>query len=133
MEQEECKKLQEEIKDIYENQMTDEQFEKFALSWIGTDTMADFLSSIIETETDVDLLKEWLKDAKTYLNSGTIEETTGEKQLVLDFHEDEWLDVENQMVAVVKEKLGDDYEVDNYHLETKIVVSAKNTKIKGDV
>jgi len=137
MEQEKCEKLQEEIKDIYENQMTDEQFDRFALDWMGEEALADYLGSYIEIETDSKILEEWLKDAKTYLKSGTTEETTGKKQLVFDpdlnFQEEDWLDMEDQMVAKVKEKFGDDYEVDGYRLETKIFVSARNTKIKEDI
>ena len=131
MEQEEYEKLQEEIKGIYEDQMTDEQFERFALDWLGEEALAYYISDNLEAETDVDILKDWLKDAKTYLTFRAAEETAGKKRLFLEFEpdfdlqEEDWLDVEDQMVAVVKEKLGDDYEVDNYRMETKIFVSAK--------
>ena len=139
-EEEEYERLEEEIKDVYRDQMTDEQFERFALDWIGEEALAYYIDSSIEEQTDIKLLKEWIKTAKTYLNFGTIEEMTDEKQLVfepdLDFQEEDWLDVEDQAVAVVKEKFGDNYEVDNYRLEIKVVASVKktkNTKNKGDI
>ena len=76
MEQEKYKKLQEEIKHIYEEEMTDEQFERFALDWIGAEAMVDYLDCNVEAETNIETLKEWLRDAKTYLNDGTADETT---------------------------------------------------------
>ena len=55
--EEEYERLEEEIKDIYENQMTDEQFERFALDWIGEESLADYIDSNIEAETDTKILE----------------------------------------------------------------------------
>lgn len=64
-------KLQEELKDIYEHKMSDMQFEKFAFDWIGEEALLDYISSAIESTTDLNVLKEWVKDANRYLKYKT--------------------------------------------------------------
>ena len=76
MNQEKYEKLQEEIKHIYEEELTDEQFKRFAFDWVGMEAMVDYLDCNIEAETNISTLEEWLKDAKSYLNSGTADKTT---------------------------------------------------------
>ena len=73
---EEYEKLQEEIKHIYEKEMTDEQFKQFAFDWVGMEAMADYLDCNVEAETNIETLKEWLKDAKSYLNDVTADKKT---------------------------------------------------------
>ena len=76
MEQGEDKKLQEEIKHIYREEMTDEQFKRFVFDWVEMEAMVEYLDCNVEAETNIETLKEWLKDAKSYLNDGTVDKTT---------------------------------------------------------
>ena len=67
MGQGEDEKLQEEIKHIYREEMTGEQFKRFVFDWVDMGAMVEYLDCNVEAETNIDTLKEWLKDAKTYL------------------------------------------------------------------
>ena len=68
-------------------------------------------------------IKDQLEEIKEQLNL--------EFEPDIDMQEDEWLDLEDQMLAAVAEKLGDEYEVDDYHLEVKMVVSLKKRRHKN--
>ena len=57
------------IKDIHENQMTDEQFKDFAIGWISESALADYINDLIESEENIDLLEEWLDYTKRCLNT----------------------------------------------------------------
>ena len=56
------------IKDIYKNQMTDKQFKEFAFDWIEVEAMTEYIDGAIESEMDINTLKQWLNETKEYLN-----------------------------------------------------------------
>ena len=58
----------EQIKDIYRNQMTDKQFKEFAFDWIEVEAMTEYIDRAIESEMDINTLKQWLNETKEYLN-----------------------------------------------------------------
>lgn len=64
---EECEKLQDELKEIYRELMNDEQFKEFAYEFIGAEALAYYIDNIVEAETDVNTLKEWIDMAKKFL------------------------------------------------------------------
>lgn len=61
----------------------------------------------------------------THDQEETEKQLTFEFEPDLDLQEDEWLDIEDQMVEVAAEKFGDKYKVYEYHLEMKMIVSVK--------
>lgn len=123
------------IKDIYENQMADEQFKDFVYAWIEVEALEDYLDGAVESQENIDVLKEWLDFTKSYLNLNlnsngkTIENPIDKNQLVFepDFEltEEEAGYIEDQAVDKVKEKLGKEYEIADWKLESKMIVSAQ--------
>ena len=56
-------------------------------------------------------------------------ELTFEFEPEFDLQDDEWLDIEDQMLEETAEKFGNEYEVYEYHLEARMMVSIRK---KGD-
>ena len=60
--------IKNQIEDIYENQLTDEQFKEFAFDWIGAEALVDYIDDAVGSEMNIDTLKQWLNETKEYLN-----------------------------------------------------------------
>ena len=54
-----------------------------------------------------------------------IEELTFEFEPEFDILDDEWLDMEDQILEETAKKFGNEYEAYTYHFEAKMVVSAR--------
>ena len=74
-----CRNL---IKDIYENQLSDEQFKNFAVGFVSESALVDYINDLIESEKNIDLLKEWLDYTKRCIGTKpTVESETVESAI----------------------------------------------------